>query len=175
MKMTRQDIKFIVRECLVEILSEGLVESARSINESKQSRTQTRQVQQHQTQSMPERSLRSSIADKISFLPENRQDVRRSPQHVEQTNRQLISSLTSDPILAEVFADTARNGGHNRIADSAGPAHKIGHEQMIAASGDAAAKAMLRSDPVDVFGDSVASKWAALAFADKVPAGSRAG
>jgi hypothetical protein len=44
---------------------------------------------------------------------------------------------------------------------------------MIAAGGDAAAKAMLRSDPTDVFAES-ASKWATLAFAEKGPAGSRA-
>lgn len=174
MKMTRQDLKSIVKECLVEILSEGLVESARSVNENRQARPQARQ--QSASPQNFDRPARSSIADKISFLPENRQEIRRGPgpQQVEQNNRHLISSLTSDPILAEVFADTARNGGHTRIADSAGPAHKIGHEQMISAAGDAAAKAMLRSDPVDVFGDS-AGKWAALAFAEKVPAGSRAG
>jgi len=45
---------------------------------------------------------------------------------------------------------------------------------MIAVGGDAAAKAMLRSDPTSVFGES-ANKWAALAFADTVPVRSSAG
>jgi hypothetical protein len=85
----------------------------------------------------------------------------------------MISSLTSDPILAEMFADTARNGGHTKITESSAPPHKVDYEAMIAAGGDAAAKAMLRSDPTDVFAES-ASKWATLAFAEKGPAGSRA-
>lgn len=173
MKMTRQDLKSLVKECLVEILSDGLVESARSVNENKQQRPVARQPQQPAPEARPDRTTRSMLADKISFLPETRQDMRRSHQQIEQSNRQLVSGLTSDPILAEMFADTARHGGHTKITESTAP-HKMQHEDMIAVGGDAAAKAMLRSDPTDVFGDS-ANKWAALAFADKVPAGSRAG
>ena len=42
------------------------------------------------------------------------------------------------------------------------------HELMIATAGDSAAKAMLQSDPTDIFAES-AGKWASLAFAEKIP------
>lgn len=170
MKMTRQDLKGLVKECLVEILSEGLVETTRQVNESK--RPTSRVMQAETPTRQPERSTRSNIADKISFLP-NHDNASRQPQARQQNHQQMISSLTSDPILAEMFADTARNGGHTKITESSALPHKVDYEAMIAAGGDAAAKAMLRSDPTDVFGES-ASKWATLAFAEKGPAGSRA-
>jgi len=174
MKMTRQDLKSLVKECLVEILSDGLVESSRSVNENNQHRAApVRQTQQTTPAARPERSTRSMVADKISFLPETRQEMRRAPHQIEQSNRQLVSGLTSDPILAEMFADTARHGGHTKITETSAP-HKMKHEDMIAVGGDAAAKAMLRSDPTSVFGES-ANKWAALAFADTVPVRSSAG
>ena len=163
MKMTRQDLKHLVKECLVEILSEGLVESTRTINESRRAQPalEHRQVQ---TPKQPA-SMRQSVADKISFLP-NKSEIRRAnPAQVTEQSHSLAKTLTSDPVLAEIFADTARSGAHRSMNESSTGAN---HEQMIASAGDAAAKAMLRSDPTDIFGDS-ASKWAALAFAEKIP------
>jgi hypothetical protein len=173
MKMTRQDLKGLVKECLVEILSEGLVETSRQVNENRQQ--SHRLPQADMPPRTAERAVRSNIADKINFLPNNQERVVRqqAPVPRQQNHHQMISSLTSDPILAEMFADTARNGGHTKITESSALPHKVDYEAMIAAGGDAAAKAMLRSDPTDVFAES-ASKWATLAFAEKGPAGSRA-
>lgn len=159
MKMTRQDLKGLVKECLVEILSEGLTETSRTMNEN-------RNVQARARQPEPQPVLRRpNIADKISFLP-NKAEIRQN--HANQPavqSQNLARSLTSDPVLADIFADTARSGAHRQMNESSSVSS---HEQMVAASGDAAAKAMLRSDPTDVFGES-AEKWAALAFAEKLP------
>jgi hypothetical protein len=68
-------------------------------------------------------------------------------------------------VLADIFADTARSGAHRQMNESSAG---VRHEQMVATAGDKAAKMMLQSDPTDVFGDA-AGKWAALAFAEKIP------
>ena len=159
MKMTKQDLKLIVKECLVEILSEGLVSTHKTITESRQ------QIPRQAQEQRPAPVARTSIADKISFLP-NKSEIRRAnPAQVTEQSHSLAKTLTPDPVLAEIFADTARSGAHRSMNESSTGAN---HEQMIASAGDAAAKAMLRSDPTDIFGDS-ASKWAALAFAEKIP------
>lgn len=157
MKMTRQELKGIVKECLVEILSEGLVSTQKSIVESKQQLSKSIAPQTRQ--------LRPNTADKISFLP-SREDIRRSQPTVVESHKSLANTLTNDPVLADIFADTARTGAHRQMNESGS---RINHEAMVASAGDAAAKVMLQSDPTDVFADS-AGKWAALAFAEKMPA-----
>lgn len=161
MKMTRQELKGIVKECLVEILSEGLVSTQKTISESKQQRVQKAST----VESQPARAQRPNTADKISFLP-SREQMKRAAPPVVETHQALARSLTSDPVLADIFADTARSGAHRQISESAS---RVDHESMVANAGDAAARAMLVSDPTDVFADS-AGKWAALAFAEKIPA-----
>jgi hypothetical protein len=159
MKMTRHDLKGLVKECLVEILSEGLTETSRTINENKNVQARTRQPEAQPVLRRP------NIADKISFLP-NKSEIRQNQANQPAVQSQnLARSLTSDPVLADIFADTARSGAHRQMNESSSVSS---HEHMVAASGDAAAKAMLRSDPTDIFGES-AEKWAALAFAEKMP------
>ena len=161
MKMTRDQLKGIVNECSAEILPEGLTSTQQSISENRSvhARRQATEAAIHQ------RIPRSSTADKISFLP-SRDEMRATPATpARQQNQTLARSLTSDPVLADIFADTARSGMHMKMNESAGS----NHEQMIALAGDAAAKAMLRSNPEDVFGES-AGKWAALACSEKIPA-----
>lgn len=158
MKMSRQDLKNLVKECLVEILSEGLVGTAQSINENRRQAP----VQNQQITPVNRKSL---IADKISFLP-TKSEIKQAQSPAPPSHRALANSLTSDPVLADIFADTARTGMHKKMNESSGGAN---HEQMVASSGDAAARAMLQSDPIDIFGDS-AGKWAALAFSEKMPA-----
>lgn len=160
MKMTKQDLKMIVKECLVEILSEGIVSTQKTINESRQAAPRSVQDQR------PAPVQKTSIADKISFLP-NKSEIKRSssPSQFAEQSQGLARSLTSDPVLADIFADTARRGTHQSMNESSSGTN---HELMIASAGDAAAKAMLRSDPTDIFGDS-ASKWATLAFSEKIP------
>lgn len=163
MKMTRHDLKGIIKECLIEILSEGLTSTQTSINES---RAQRAQIPRPQTQQQDARTARSITADKISFLPKKEEIRNANPVNPVTRSQNLARSITSDPVLADIFADTARSGMYTRMNESASSSN---HEQMIASAGDAAAKAMLRSDPMDIFGDS-AEKWASLAFADKLPA-----
>jgi hypothetical protein len=171
MKMTRQDLKHLVKECLVEILSEGLVESARVVNENR--RPQAAPVPEPRQQA-PRAAppARQTVADKISFLPSRGEMATQQP--ARQQRPSIAAGLTNDPILSEVFADTERSGRHLSMTESPSSPHRVSYEEMVAVGGDAAAKKMLRSDPIEIFGEST-SKWAALAFAEKTPAGSRAG
>lgn len=168
MKMTRQELKGLIKECLVEILSEGLADTSRKIAESRQDRdNQSVGSLKNQGTVSPVNRTRQMIADKISFLPDKSEIQKSQGRVVRENHESLANTLTSDPIMASIFADTERNGAHKSMNESA--AGRIDHEQMIASAGDTAAKVMLRSDPTDIFGDS-AGKWAALAFAEKIPA-----
>ena len=170
MKMTRQDLKHLVKECLVEILSEGLVETTKTINENRRAQPA---LEQRQVQTPRAAPMRQSVADKISFLP-SRNDIAAQQAPARQPRQSAAADITNDPILAEVFADTERAGRHLNITESSSSPHRVSYEEMVSVGGDAAAKKMLRSDPADIFGEAT-SKWAALAFAEKSPAGSRAG
>lgn len=156
MKLSRDELKNIVKECLVEILSEGLSSPTNRIMESKLANRHT--LESQRTAGV---QTRSGISDKISFLPKGDpagQEKRRS-----QIDRSAIRAATSDPILQEMLADTATLG--TPILDESKVSASM-HESAVAVQGDVAAKHMLRSDPTDLFGDA-SSKWAVLAFSEK--------
>ena len=151
MKLSRDELKNIVKECLVEILSEGLTGATQTINENRRPNS----IQQPQ-QKTPSVNPRQTVADKIAFLPKN------SPPK-QQVDRNMIKAATSDPLLQEMLADTAIRGTpiveESRVAQAR-------NEIAVSAHGDIAAKTMMKSDPTDIFSDS-ASKWATLAFSEK--------
>ena len=153
MKLSRDDLKSIVKECLVEILSEGLESTGRTINESKRQQQPQHMMRQSQA------PTRTGVADKISFLP------RGAPQSPapRSIDKRTLNQMTSDPLLQEMLADTASRG--TPIMDESKTSANM-QEAAIAAHGDVAAKAMLRSDPTDIFGEA-SSKWATLAFSEK--------
>lgn len=155
MKLSRDDLKSIVKECLVEILSEGLTQTTTQLNESR-----TAQRQERQTPPRPVSQHRTGVADKISFLPRN---VEQAPTRKPVVDKNIIRAATTDPILQEMLADTASRGTPIIEETRRGAAM---HESSIAMQGDIAAKQMLRSDPNDLFGDA-SSKWATLAFSEK--------
>jgi len=152
MKLSRDELKGIVKECLVEILSEGLVGTKQQLDESRRYDSSPAQPKAQSIQNM-----RSSVADKISFLPRNNQNT---PTQQPRVDRQAIREASSDPMIQAMLADTALRG--TPIMED----NRRGAESMIAVQGDVAAKAMLKSDPIDIFSES-ASKWATLAFSDK--------
>lgn len=153
MKLSREDLKSIVKEALIEILAEGINTSVTQINESK------RQEIPAQRQHVQERH---NVADKINFLPRGSQQTTPANRR-PVADKNMIRGMTNDPILQEMLSDTATRG--TPIIDES-HAKGSNHELMVAGAGDTAARAMLKSDPTDVFGES-SSKWAMLAFAEK--------
>ena len=139
-KMSRMQLKGIVKECLMEILLEGL----------------------------DSRSSVDSLTESSKKLPQRKkkpQAARRPALDSIQINSRIeeqVSSLTSDPIMGEIFADTARSA----IQESAQQGGRVSHAEQIRHSGDQAAKQVAGADPTDLFGDA-ATNWADLAFSSK--------
>jgi hypothetical protein len=136
MKMTRNELKDLVKECLVEILSEGMGNSAK-LKESF---------------AFQEKKAQKKPADMISYGQRNQiMDKKRISEVIKTESK-------GDPILAAILADTASttlpnmlmNEGHNHTPQP------VGSVERIVAS----------TNPEELFGDEAASKWAALAFMD---------
>jgi hypothetical protein len=151
MRLTKEDLKSIVKECLVEILTEP------AINESRSPR-------QSQTSRQPAASIDPGLARRRAHLESIQvgQPQKAPPQ--PRVSQNEIRSITSDPVLQSIFADTAQR--LSEVQEPAAGNGRVTHEQAVMTAGDAASKAMLNSDPLDIF-DS-ASKWADLAFSDPV-------
>jgi hypothetical protein len=130
-KVTKTQLKSLVKECLVEILSEGLSTETSALTESRELRSPK-----------PKKRVKpksSPALDKISF---------------GQTVSNTVSALTDDPVLADIFGDTART---------------TLQEQLSAEQGapGAGVSSLSNSDPginTEVFGGA-SDRWADLAFA----------
>jgi hypothetical protein len=175
MKLSKEDLKGIVKECLVEILSEGLGGSS-NIVESRSNYQQPRQQApaQRQTPQIAGRAsaqstqqARPSIYDKLAFTPPRDQVQRSAPTTKKINPLSMVKDITSDPIMAGILAETASSGQHMYMGESNSRNSQPSHEEQVMSAGDAAARKMMMSDPTDLFGDS-ASKWSSLAFADPI-------
>ena len=152
-KFTKTALKLIVKECLVEILQEGLMSP--QLTESKTAnRTRTRDSR------LSEVSERRIGLDKISInrsLEENK--------NFEKNIKRTASQLTDDPVLSSILMDTAKTTLQEQVsADRNGPR---GMSVPTSHSGDSAARKMANSNPEDLFAES-SSKWADLAFAPSI-------
>ena len=86
-KLTKTQLKSIVKECLVEILSEGLATSADMIVEAKKEKTLRKA-------SRPSgRPKRSAALDEVKL---------------NSAAEQRAASITDDPIMRSILADTAK-------------------------------------------------------------------
>lgn len=169
MKLSKDDLKEIVKECLVEILSEGL-NSNKNISENRSIRSvpvQQARVNSSQLSGKSASSAatqqRSSAYDKMSFMPQKDQVQRAAVAQKKVNPLSMMKDITSDPVLAGVLAETAASGQHLNMNESNTSNSHPSHEEQVMSSGDAAARKMLMSDPSELFGDS-ASMWSTLAF-----------
>jgi hypothetical protein len=171
MKLSKEDLKGIVKECLVEILSEGLG-GGRGLVESRQVQRQAPAAQapmrnlSGRAGAVPQQQPRQSVYDKLAFTPTREQVQRAAPAAKKINPLSMVNDITSDPIMAGILAETASSGQHMHMGESTNTNAQPSHEEQIMSAGDAAARKMLMSDPTELFGESV-SMWSALAFPDK--------
>ena len=137
-KMTRGSLKSLVKECLFEILLEASDESTPIVESSKPRRKKTKTKRQ---------SLRPAL-DMMKMSNE--------PQEKTQERRLDVSGLTSDPIMAAIFQDTART----TLVEQADAERRPGQSSRPA---DAAAAKVAQSDPTELFAGA-SKNWATLAF-----------
>ena len=119
-KITKSQLKSIVKECLLEILKEGL---GNSLSRVDQETTVPKNIPEKATRKSPTGSLMTAIK----------------------------MESRGNPIMAEIFADTAANSLPKMLSERSGN-HSSNEEKFY-------------GNPEDVFGDEAASKWANLAFA----------
>lgn len=140
-KVNRSMLKSIVKECLVELLAEGLSGGdADSLNES----FSLKENYINSNQGLKRKKTSSS--DKVI-----------NPAFKEKT-KQIISSTTNDPIMASILEDTA-----NTTLQEQNTADRPNH--FSAKPTDTYSQIASESDPLDLFGGS-ANNWASLAFSD---------
>ena len=163
-KITKNHLKNIVKECLVEILAEGLYPDKRK-QQTKKHRLKENVLSKRNLmqsgisrQSSKVKKRNSSYLDNIKYGIDNmRSDNQSSPVgYTGQTN------LTKDPVLNEILADTANT---TLLEQSAAAKNKV---MPLRSAGDKAARVVDASSPEDIFGEDAASKWASLAFAPTI-------
>ncbi len=143
-KLSRSVLKEIVKECIVEIFQESFLQPGSVIvNESKKSVKKNKLAR-------PKRN----ILESDSRMVKN--------ESFDNKINKIASSITSDPVFADIFRDTA-----NTTLQSQMGAESPNGMRVLAGRVDEATKIAQESDPVEMFGES-ANKWAALAFSDPV-------
>lgn len=136
-KLSKTVLKEIVKECLVEILSEG-IGSPSPMNE-------TKTYGEDMSHIYAERKRK--LANQVSYNKPKNNAIEAATQ------------ITSDPILSEILKDTASTTMVEQIT-----AERKNPGAMAAT--DAASFKVANNDLGDLFGDA-ASKWSTLAFSEK--------
>jgi len=129
MKITKHVLKDLVKECLVEILAEGLGKKKNNTAPKRHARRPT---------------PRSPAPDLVQFN-----------ENIDKT----VGTITSDPLMASIFADTARTTLQEQLG-SEGPSRGSRPGGLISGAGDEKI-----GDPSEIFAES-APNWSKLAFAD---------
>ena len=142
-KVSRSMLKSIVKECLVELLAEGLsAGDTESLVESIEKR--------------PRKSIPSESQSDVYSNFNKQMKVNAS---FEEKTKQVISNATSDPVMASLLEDTAKTTlQEQNTADRP--------NQFTAKPTDTYSQAVSESDPMEMFGGA-SNNWAALAFSDK--------
>lgn len=162
MKVDKELFKSIVKECLVEILSEGLspkTETQRDLTESTERRVKRSIPEMDQIKEVHQKNLqtRGSYLDQVSFG--SKAKTKNTEPSVDKT-KSLVSRVTNDPIMREIFADTAASTLREQQETQ-------GRSQPPSKPADDAARIVASSDPTELFGGA-SEKWASLAFSPKI-------
>ena len=139
-KVSKSLLKEIVKECLVEILAEGISGgNVTSLSESiDNAATSSRKSNIMQNMLPPKKKVKN--------------------KRFETNLDSVISNTTKDPVMAELLADTAKTTlQEQNTADSP--------NKFAAKATDSASLTVADSNPEELFGEA-ASSWAQLAFSD---------
>jgi hypothetical protein len=170
MKITKSELKLIVKECLVEILSEGLGDLGLQTNvqsyPARPALPLNRQIQRPIGNQIPaagtslaSSQLRQPLKSESANASQNLQlTPRRPPPAIKES---IKREAGGNKIMESILADTAMSTLPKMIQNE-------GRQQQIpsTAAGGVAEHIVASANPEDIFGDEAASKWASLAFAD---------
>ena len=144
-KLLRSELKEIVKECLVEILAEGI------------GRTQKKQHRQN-TVKKPLRNKKSlerrrTYLESMDYgdIPVIKEEQEKAPP------RKINTDITQDPVINSILADTAKTTLQEQISADRKGAPNVSNM-------DRASMIASQNKPEDLFGKEASSKWAQLAF-----------
>jgi len=143
MKLKRSDIKQIVKECLVEILAEGIGNNAESLTETVRPRRSKKHVQAQR--------------EEPDYLKEyrNKLDNTRVTQKEDRKSAIIEQFAKGNDVMADIFRDTADSTLAKQAAAD-------GKKRMAHQPHDAASAAVANNPIESLFEGS--HKWADLAF-----------
>ena len=138
-KVSKSLLKEIVKECLVEILAEGLTGgNVDTLKESVENVSYARN-----------RNIKSMLPPKNSKKVVN--------ENFKENTRKVISAATSDPVMAALLEDTANTTlQEQNSADGA---------KFAAKPQDEVSQVVADAEPSELFGEA-SNNWAHLAFSD---------
>jgi len=170
MKINREDLKTIVKECLIELLHEGLGASSApsAVSEQRNARARNRdleplpgQVSRRPVSNVDPAAVRRRSMDLIEHArPQFSQVVQEAQQQRQPQSsalNALVAAAAPNPMMAAIFADTAQT----TFAAQESPG--------AATVGDPAAKAAAAADPSSLFGEDKIDVWNRAAFAPSQP------
>lgn len=135
--MTKKELKGLIKECLMEILVEGVGPNLQSLVEN----TKTRKVKSKTHKKL---STRKSVGPRTA-----------RKKMIDEQLQTDIKELTPDPVMASIFADTAMT----TLAEQNVSPHSA--SRIPSKAEDEAAAAARAMDPAQLDG---AQNWAKLAF-----------
>ena len=141
-KVSKELLKELVKECLFEILLESTGDTGLNLMEDKVSPKRS-------PKKSANRSLRPAL-DNISYNNNKQKKATKSTSPLD------VSSITSDPVMAAIFQDTAATTLREQAAA----------ERGRPLANDAISQVVSETEPSQLFGES-AQNWATLAFGDK--------
>lgn len=154
-QITRGQLKSLVKECLVEILSEGLL---RDDSAPRDPTDKNSQNLLHQKSRIPPRSespaLRA-VSYGSSNLP-NRANNSTSKKISESSIKTHVNSITNDPIMSQIFEDTATTTLQDQIYAERAPGRPSSAD-IISESSQTLS---------DDFLSESAKNWSTLAFSE---------
>ena len=141
MKISRDQLKQLVKECLVEILANGLGGNL------------TEQIQRKSVNSV--QTIRQQPKNAFLDTP-----VSRKQQPTNALKEAIKIESGGNSILADIFADTAATTLQKQMA------HSTPSGGALSPAAGAVEMLVAQAEPEQLFGEEAAGKWAALAFAD---------
>ncbi len=164
MKVSRSQLKSLVKECLIEILQEGIgakvVASSQTTVERRDRSLEPLPGSQpryaNDSHNLDMAAVRRRTLDLVEHRPAPSPIIHQAHQATKIPNV-VKEAFAGDPLMASIFADTAST----TLAAQESP--------MASVQGDQAAKAAAAMDPLDLFGDDKIDKWNRAAFSATLP------
>jgi hypothetical protein len=149
MKYTKNELKGLIKECLIELLADGLGQGLTEVARPRQ---------------IVERFVngQTSVSRRRQHDPLLDTPIRRPQQQSHALKEAIRTSSGGDPVMSSILADTARTTLSNMIAN--------GDSRVIPEVGSSSSPGLIQQEqvngsPEELFGEDTASKWAELAFA----------